>query len=117
MTRIPLTKTLAFSPSSLLGRGGVDVIEDVPVWMSTGGLSREELERVSQETSRDDNLAFEEKPIEDKFKKHDGGKVLESKLEWDVDANETGTVNQKCLCQSFSPDGRMIAVGTTGGGT
>ena len=93
----------------------MDVIEDVPVWMSTGGLSREELERVSQETSRDDNLAFEEKPIEDKFKKHDGGKVLESKLEWDVDANETGTVNQKCLCQSFSPDGRMIAVGTTGG--
>ncbi|UPQ98144.1 WD40 repeat domain-containing protein [Chloropicon primus] len=75
----------------------------------------EELERVKTETSRDDNKAFEEKPVEEKYRTHNGGKALESKLEWDVDANETGTVNQKCLCQSFSADGRMVAVGTTGG--
>lgn len=93
---------------------GANVVEDVPLW-ATSSLSKEELDRVRAETSRDDNLAFEEEPLQEKYKVHNGGKVLESKLDWDVDAKETGTVNQKCLCQAFSPDGRLIAIGTTGG--
>ena len=83
--------------------------------MSTGSLSKEELDRVKTETSRDDNLALEESPVQEKYRQHNGGKKLQSKLQWDVDATETGGVNQKCLCQSFSPDGRMVAIGTTGG--
>ena len=89
--------------------------DDVPLWMSTGSLSKEELDRVKTETSRDDNLALEESPVQEKYRQHNGGKKLQSKLQWDVDATETGGVNQKCLCQSFSPDGRMVAIGTTGG--
>ena len=96
---------------------GMNVVEDAPIWATTT-LSKEELERVQAETSRDDSQAFEEQPLADKFKTHNGGKVLQSKLDWGVDAHETentNNVNQKCLCQSFSTDGRLIAIGTTGG--
>ena len=85
-----------------------------PLWASSS-LSKEELERVKTETSRDGNQIFEEQPVNPKFKTHTGGKPLTVKLEWAVNAQETGNVEQKCMCQTFSADGKLLAIGTTAG--